>query len=148
MVMLRMRNSAPAVEWPPTRTIPPSVYNAFTQNGAMPVSSCDYHVQRYSGTTARVSIWTQQMLGHLVEFHRVGRKIGAYSLYEETCLRDAFMVYGIFGTSSAVIGSESPEVEAIAFSQRPMEEVIRWRDRLWRPTIMPNRASNIVTTRW
>jgi hypothetical protein len=59
------------------------------------------------------------MLDHPLALHRGGEKVGGYSLYEEICRRDAFLSRGIFGTSGAVIGSESPWVEAIAFSWRP-----------------------------
>jgi hypothetical protein len=122
MVMLWMKNSVSADEWPPLRMIPPSMYDAFTQNGEMPVSAWYYFAQRYSGKAAYVSRWTQQMLDHLVELHRMGKQISGYSLYEVECLPDAFLAHEISTTSGAVIGSEFPWVEAIAFSRHPAIE--------------------------
>jgi hypothetical protein len=51
----------------------------------------------------------------LITRHRKGTRIGNYGSYEENALRDASWKYAITGKNGAVIGSESPWVEAILF---------------------------------
>jgi hypothetical protein len=113
--MIRMMNCEPATEWPPPKTIPPDLLDEFTQQGELTTGSW-YFAQRYSGTTAQSPVWTQRMVESLMEKHVRGQSVCGYALNEQLWLRKAALSYSVSGKTIAVIGSESPWVEAILFS--------------------------------
>jgi hypothetical protein len=115
-VMKRMVLAKPATEWPPPREIPDPLQDEFTQHGQMPGKSKWYFARRFSGTTARTAVWKAEHMARLITQHKKGKRIGAYGLYEENSLKAAIYKYSIKGKDGAVIGSESPWVEAILFA--------------------------------
>jgi hypothetical protein len=115
-VMNRMMSVLPSSEWPPPRKIPSTHRDEFTQRGELPQKRTIYIAQRYSGTTAAIPVWTPNRMKKLISEHKKGKQIGGYGLYEENALRDATQKYIIKGKDGAVIGSESPWVEAILFA--------------------------------
>jgi hypothetical protein len=114
--MIRMIEAKPAVEWPPPEKIPEHLRDEFTQYGRLPIYETQIKAERYFGTTSKQAVWTPRNMRHLIKQHRRGARMGAYGLYEENSLRDAARKYHIAGTDGAVIGSESPWVEAILFA--------------------------------
>jgi hypothetical protein len=114
--MKRMVLAKPATEWPPPRKIPSPLQDDFTQHGQMPGRSRRYYAQRFAGTTALTAVWEAEHMARLITQHKKGKRIGGYGLYEENSLRAASHDHSIKGKDGAVIGSESPWVEAILFA--------------------------------
>jgi hypothetical protein len=113
-VMERMRDQKGGDVWPPPRTMPAELVAAYTQNWELPVENM-YTLEKYMGTTAKVSMWDQALLdtyvakstdNHLTRgHHRVTAR--------RAIVRDSLRRYPIHGQRVAVIGSESPWCEAL-----------------------------------
>jgi hypothetical protein len=114
--MKRMMSAKPATEWPPPREIPVLLRDEFTQYGQLPGKSRMYIARRFAGTTAFTAVWETEQMIQLITRHKKGQRIGGYGLYEENSLKAACHKYSIQGKDGAVIGSETPWVEAIIFS--------------------------------
>lgn len=78
-VMLRMLGSCPAIQWPPPKTIPDDLREAYTMNGRAKLQEW-YIATRYSGAKAMVSEWTKPYMDGLIAKSRANQEISVYGL--------------------------------------------------------------------
>jgi hypothetical protein len=114
--MKRMMSAKPAAKWPPPHDIPGRLQDEFTQHAQRPGKSTRYFAERFARTTALTAVWEAEHRTKLITRHRKGKRIGGYGLDEANSLKAASHKCSIKGKDGAVIGSESPWVEAILFA--------------------------------
>lgn len=114
-----MKNRKPAKIWPPPKTPSQELINKFTQNGEMPIKRIYYRAERYAGSLAATSKWSESMINKLIDLHKNNKKMGNYNLLEEQLIDYAITKYSVKGKNVAVIGSTYPWVEAIIASKKP-----------------------------
>lgn len=93
-------------------TIPPSLLDAYTIHGAVPISKY-YFDQMYLSKQSKTHVWTKKMVDDQISLAAAGALQGNYGIDETNHLRNALRVApGIEGGRVLVIGSEQPWVEA------------------------------------
>ncbi|CAG2219488.1 unnamed protein product [Mytilus edulis] len=106
------------------KTIPKNIYMDFTMNNRLNVSSWYFNDGGYLGKTARLAVWTEQIIEEYISLAKDNKLKGTYGESETNALRDGLKhAPGIMNGRVLVIGSEIPWVEACALEAGAREVV-------------------------
>ncbi|CAG2209345.1 unnamed protein product [Mytilus edulis] len=106
------------------KTIPKHLHTDFTMNNRLKVSTW-YFNQAYLGKTAKMAVWTEQLIEDYISLAKDNKLEGTYGISETNALRDGMKhaPVGIMNGRVLVIGSEIPWVEACALEAGASEVV-------------------------
>ncbi|VDI51824.1 Hypothetical predicted protein [Mytilus galloprovincialis] len=106
------------------KTIPNHLHTDFTMNNRLNVSLW-YFNQAYLGKTAKIAVWTEQLIENYISLAKDNKLEGTYGISETNALRDGLKhaPVGIMNGRVLVIGSEIPWVEACALEAGASEVV-------------------------
>ncbi|CAC5400603.1 unnamed protein product [Mytilus coruscus] len=106
------------------KTIPKHLHMDFTMNNRLKVSSW-YFNEAYLGKTAKMPVWTEQIIEDYISLAKDNKLEGTYGVSETNALRDGLKhaPAGIMNGRVLVIGSEIPWVEACVLEAGAREVV-------------------------
>ncbi|XP_076071098.1 uncharacterized protein LOC143042580 [Mytilus galloprovincialis] len=106
------------------KTIPKYLLMDFTMNNRLKVTSW-YFNEAYLGKTAKMPVWTEQIIEHYISLAKDNKLEGTYGVSETNALRDGLKHApgGIMNGRVLVIGSEIPWVEACVLEAGAREVV-------------------------
>ncbi|XP_071128498.1 uncharacterized protein [Mytilus edulis] len=106
------------------KTIPKHLHMDFTMNKRLKVSPWYFNDGGYLGKTARLAVWTEQIIKEYISLAKDNKLKGTYGVSETNALRDGLKhAPGIMNGRVLVIGSEIPWVEACALEAGAREVV-------------------------
>ncbi|CAG2206521.1 unnamed protein product [Mytilus edulis] len=106
------------------KTIPKDLHMDFTMNNRLKVSSWYFNDEEYLGKTAKLAVWTEQLIEEYISLAKDNKLHGTYGVSETNALRDGLKhAPGIMNGRVLVIGSELPWVEACALEAGAREVV-------------------------
>ncbi|XP_052068724.1 uncharacterized protein LOC127707988 [Mytilus californianus] len=106
------------------KTIPKDLHMDFTMNNRLKVSPWYFNDEEYLGKTAKLAVWTEQIIEDYISLAKDNKLKGTYGVSETNALRDGLKhAPGIINGRVLVIGSEIPWVEACALEAGAREVV-------------------------